>query len=107
MQVLRAPTGSEFLISDAPVITADASGNRRGMRNNIAIGNADSVLMPLSPHVTVALDNLGGDFGIDAAHVRKLNAWQLEAAKHHVFLYPSSSLMSWVEVMRPAPSTPA
>jgi hypothetical protein len=36
VQVLRAPPGSEFLISDAPVITADASGNRRGVRNNIA-----------------------------------------------------------------------
>lgn len=102
VQVLRAPPGSEFLISDAPVITADASSNRRGVRDNIAIGNADSVLMPLSPHVTVALDNLAGDFPVDAAYVRKLNTWQLEAAKHHVFLHPSSSLMSWVEVMRPA-----
>jgi hypothetical protein len=102
VQVLRAPTGSEFLISDAPVITADASGNRRGVCNNIAIGNADSVLMPFSPHVTVALDNLAGDFTVDAAYVRKLNTWQLEAAKHHVFLRPSSSLMSWVDVMRPA-----
>lgn len=102
VQVLRAPTGSEFLISDAPVITADAGGNRRGARNNIAIGNADSVLMPLSPRVTIALDNLPGDFSVDAAYVRQLNTWQLEAAMHHVFLHPGSSLMSWVEVMRPA-----
>ncbi len=102
LQVLRAPTGSEFLISDAPVITTDASGNRRGVCNDVPIGNADSVIMPLSPRVTIALDPLSRDFILDEAYVRKLNTWQLEAAKQHVFMYPNSPLMSWVEATRSA-----
>lgn len=101
VQVLRAPAGAEFLIGDAPVITADATGNRRGVRDQIAIGDADSVLMPLSPRTTVALDHLQLDYTVDGAYVDKLNSWQLWAVKQHVFLHPGSSLMPWVQATRP------
>ena len=84
----------------------EASGNRRGVRNEIAIGGADTVVMPLSPLMTVALDYLGIDHTVDAAYVRKLNTWQLEAAREHVFMHPGSALMTWVEKTRP-PTSPS
>ena len=83
----------------------EASGNRRGVRNEIAIGGADTVVMPLSPLMTVALDYLGIDHTVDAAYVRKLNTWQLEAAREHVFMHPGSAPMTWVEKTRP-PTSP-
>ena len=57
LQVLRPPSGSEFLIGDSPVVKLDDHGVRRGSANPIPIGNAISVLMPLSPRFMVVLDN--------------------------------------------------
>lgn len=102
LQVLRAPGGSEFLIGDSPVVKLDDHGVRRGSENPIPIGNAVSVLMPLSPRFMVVLDNLGGDATISAAEVQKYNLWQLEAAHERVFMHPTAnSLMTWVEKSRP------
>lgn len=104
--VLRAPSGSEFLIGDLPVVKLDDHGVRRGSANPIPIGNAISVVMPLSPRFMVVLDNLGGDLTIPATDVQKYNIWQLEAARERVFVHPTAnSLMAWVEKTRP-PTAP-
>ena len=55
--------------------------------------------------MTVALDYLGIDHTVDAAYVRSLNTWQLEAAREHAFMHPGSALMTWVEKTRP-PTSP-
>lgn len=107
LQVLRAPPGSEFLIGDVPVITSNATGDQRGVRNHVPIGDAATVVMPLSPRITVALDPVEADFTVDAAYVRRLNTWQVEAARYQVFTPPwSTSLMAWVTSLRP-PTAPA
>lgn len=106
LQVFRAPNGSEFLIGDSPVVKLDDHGVRRGSANPIPIGNAISVLMPLSPRFMVVLDNLGGDVTIPETEVQKYNLWQLEAAHERVFMHPrANSLMAWVEKTR-APTAP-
>lgn len=106
VQILRAPTGSEFLVGDTPVIKLDEHGVPRGRKNPIAIRQAVSVLMPLSPRFMVVLDNLSRDFTISAADVRKYNSWQLGQASSHVFMHPTAtSLMTWVENTRPPTAT--
>lgn len=102
VQVLRAPTGSEFLIGDTPVVKLDECGERRGVMNPIQIGNATTVLMPLTPRFMVALDSLTADHTVTAEEVRRYNAWQIEVAHQRVFMHPTAAaLMAWVEESRP------
>jgi hypothetical protein len=101
VQVLRAPTGSDFLIGDTPVVKLDEHGERRGVMNRIQIGNATTVLMALTPRFMVALDSLTADHTVRVDEVRRYNAWQLEAARERVFMHPAATaLMAWVEKSR-------
>lgn len=101
VQVLRAPTGSDFLIGDTPVVKLDERGERRGLMNPIQIGNATTVLMPLTSRFMVALDSLTADHTVTVDEVRRFNAWQLEAARERVFMHPAATaLMAWVEKSR-------
>lgn len=54
LEVGVAPEGSEFIIGDVPVVTADGDGNF-GMLNGVAITDARSVAMPLTPKYIVAI----------------------------------------------------
>lgn len=107
VQVLRAPTGSEFLIGDTPVVKLDERGEHRGAMKPIQIGNATTVIMPLTPRFMVALDSLRADHTVTADEVRKYNGWQLEAARERVFMHPTAAaLMAWVEKSRPPTGAP-
>jgi hypothetical protein len=107
VQVLRAPAESEFLIGDSPVVKLDEHGVRRGVMNPIQIGNATSVLMPLTPLFMVALDSLTADHTVTVDEVRRYNTWQLEAARERVFMRPAATaLMAWVEKSRPPTEAP-
>jgi Protein of unknown function (DUF4238) len=101
VQVLRAPAGSEFLIGDTPVVKLDENGERRGVMHPIQIGNATTVLMPLTPRFMVALNSLTADHTVTVDEVRKYNTWQLDAARERVFMHPTATgLMDWVEKTR-------
>ena len=107
VQILRAPSGSEFLIGDSPVVKMDDTGHRRGPEHPITVGDATSVLMPMSPRITVVLDNLPRDTVVTAADVRRYNTWQLEAARERTFMHPTATaLMAWVERTRPPTEVP-
>lgn len=107
VQVLRAPAGSDFLIGDTPVVKLDEHGELRGVMNPIQIGNATTVLMPLTPRFMVALDCLTADHTVTVDEVRRYNAWQLEAARERVFMHPAASaLMAWVEKSRAPTEAP-
>lgn len=54
LEVGVAPEGSEFIIGDVPVVTADGNGNF-GMLNGVAITDARGVAMPLTPKYIVAI----------------------------------------------------
>lgn len=53
-EIGEAPDGSEFIIGDVPVITADGSG-RFGALNGVPITEAKSVGMPLTPKYLITL----------------------------------------------------
>jgi hypothetical protein len=101
LELLRAPTGSEFLIGDVPVITTDRSGHRRGIEAGVPIGSAKVVAMPLSPTLLVSLAKTDSDQVLPAEYVERLNTWQIEAAKRSVFTRQSSPLVAWAATVRP------
>lgn len=107
LELLRTPPGCEFIIGDVPVITTDVSGHSRGVKAGVAIGNAATAAMPLSPHLMVALAPYNSDNCLIAPlQVERFNEWQIEAAKRGLFMRSGSPLMTWVESVRPPAKRP-
>ncbi|MCL4509425.1 MAG: DUF4238 domain-containing protein [Chloroflexi bacterium] len=101
LEVLRPPSGSEFLIGDVPVITTDATGHVRGIAAGVPIGSAATVAMPLGPRLLVALGPKDLYAELDAKYVERLNAWQIEAAKRAVYFRPGSPCEPLAAQIRP------
>lgn len=97
INVLFAPSGSEFLISDVPAFTYvfDATG-KRFARIRKAVGDSNGVGMPIARDCFVMTSpNLGmGEASVD--FVDYLNAVQMEIAYEHVYYRQGSSLASFV-----------
>jgi hypothetical protein len=93
IQILRPTSATdEFLIGDNPLITPDKSGTRLGILDGLPIGNAATVIMPLSPRISVALDKIESDIGINSKRVYQLNQFQIRKARESVFFRPGSNL---------------
>jgi hypothetical protein len=93
IQIVRpASVGDEFLIGDNPLITPDLTRSRLGILDGLPIANATTVIMPLTPHITVALAKKESDESIGRDFVRELNQLQMRKAKKSVFFRPGSKL---------------
>lgn len=101
LEVLRPPSGSEFVIGDVPVITTDATGHVRGIAAGIPIGSAATVAMPFGPRLLVALGPEDIYAELDAKYVERLNIWQIEAAKRAVYFRPGSPCEPLAAQVRP------
>lgn len=73
-EIGEAPDGSEFVISDTPVVTTDGKGNF-GVFAGVPITDARSVAMPITPKHLVALKK-----NPDTQKYKKMNAKQVEIA---------------------------
>lgn len=101
LEVLRPPSGSEFLIGDVPVVTTDATGHVRGIAAGVPIGSAATAAMPLGPRLLVALGPKNLYAELDAKYVERLNTWQVEAAKRAVYFRPGSPCEHLAAQVRP------
>jgi hypothetical protein len=72
-EIGEAPDGSEFILGDMPVITADRNGNF-----GIPITEATSIAMPLTPKYIVSLKK-----NPDTKKYRKLTAEEVATANRH------------------------
>lgn len=97
INVMFAPSGSEFLISDAPAFTYlfDATG-RKFAKIRGAVGDSNGVGMPIARNcfVTTAPDLGMGE--ASAEFVDYLNTVQMEIAYEHVYYRQGSLLASFV-----------
>lgn len=86
------PTEGEFLIGDVPALTVRHGELAVGVRAGIALGDANTVIMPLGPKHLVALGpaNLSGT--IPKSEVDRLNMMQVQAAEQYVYFRPESGL---------------
>ncbi|MBB5856362.1 hypothetical protein HDA45_006449 [Amycolatopsis umgeniensis] len=97
INVMYAPAGSEFLISDSPAFTYlfDATGERF-TKIRSAVGDSNGVGMPIARDcfVTTAPDLGMGE--VPAKFVDYLNMVQMEIAYEHVYYRQGSPLASFV-----------
>jgi len=93
LQILRPASGDcEYLIGDNPLITPDLTRTQLGVLDGLPIGNASTVIMPLSPRISVALAKSNSEEFVNDQIVREMNRFQLQKAKRSVFFRPGSRL---------------
>jgi hypothetical protein len=98
IEVVR-PGSGEFVIGDSPVIVLDGKG-RNGPIEDVALGDADQILMPVGPHTLIACGPADAT-GVAPEHlVKELNSLQIQAARDHVFTRPGSGLDALVREIR-------
>ena len=89
---ILSPASGEFLIGDVPALTVRHDRSQAGVLGGIALGDANTVIMPLGPHRLAALGrtNLAGNLSPD--QVESVNARQIASAIEYVYLRPGSGL---------------
>jgi hypothetical protein len=92
LEILTPPDGGEFLIGDVPALTVRADRIGVGVLGGIALGEAQSVFMPLGPRHVAALGRAGIIASLTAAQTAEVNARQLAGAIDYVYLRPGSPL---------------
>jgi hypothetical protein len=99
--VVPASASKEFLVGDVPALTVDTTTGMAGVRNGIAIGNADLIFMPLAPKLAAIV---GGGIGVRAAddlEVDDLNRYQVIGASRYVYYRPGATFAPWIATLRP------
>jgi hypothetical protein len=79
VQFGHAPAGSDFIISDAPVITMKRGHGGVGPHQAVALGDANEICMPLSPTVIVGFGPAGRNLHLTADAVDRYNDLQMRA----------------------------
>ena len=89
---ILSPASGEFLIGDVPALTMRYDRSRAGVLGGIALGDANTVIMPLGPRHLAALGrtNLVGKLSPD--QVVSVNALQIASAIEWVYLRPGGGL---------------
>lgn len=94
----------EFLIGDAPVLLMRDGHGGLGFFDGVGVGNADEIVMPLTPHHVAVLGQGGESREATPGEVERYNTLQVGIAQYHVHFRIGSSLASFV---RSLPGTEA
>lgn len=92
LEVGVAPEGTEFILGDVPVVSADGNGNF-GALNGVPITEARAVAMPLTPRHIVALKTKATSKkyrNLTAEQVKNANDKQLKLAIGEYYSKPAS-----------------
>ncbi|MDX2576719.1 DUF4238 domain-containing protein [Streptomyces scabiei] len=93
VQILR-PEQGEFLIGDNPALTMRRDGPMVSF--NMAIGDAHSVLLPISPRYVLSIGPNPAYLSASRAEVDELNTLQICAARRYVYTRPGSTLRAFI-----------
>jgi hypothetical protein len=99
--VVPASSSKEFLISDVPALTVDKASGMVGVRNGIAIKNADLIFMPLTPKLAAIVGPGTGLRTADDAEIDNLNRYEVLGAARYVFYRPSANFAPSIASWRP------
>ena len=87
---------AEFLIGDAPVLLMRAGHGGLGFFDGVGVGNADEIVMPLTPRHVAVLGQGSDSREATPAEVERYNTLQVRIAYGHVHFRIGSSLASFV-----------
>jgi hypothetical protein len=87
-EILHAPIGSEFVISDSPAFTFNFDPRKSAVGLNMAIGDSQGVGMPLSPDCFVCVGPTTQRTVVTEENVQKLNEMQTILAHRQVYFRP-------------------
>jgi hypothetical protein len=99
--VVPVSSSKEFLIGDVPALTVNTTTGTAGVRNGVAIGNADLIFMPLAPKLAAIV---GGGTGVHTANDQEcddLNRYQVIGASHYVYYRPGANFAPSIASWRP------
>lgn len=91
---LLTPQEGQFLVSDTPAITLRRDGNYT--RFGMAVGDADTIMLPLDPYHLVALGPENRAIQAPKTLVDELNGVQVLAANQYIYMHPRSGLEAFV-----------
>lgn len=97
VEVWHVPRGYELLISDSPAVTFRYLAGNTSIEPNVAIGDADSIALPLARDCLVAIGPAAKDSELSPDQVSFFNRLQIEIGYRHVYYQPGSSLKTFVE----------
>jgi len=92
---------NEFLIGDVPALTIPRDNSRPGVLGGTALGDAQTVLMPLGPRHVVALAQTNASAELTPDQVNLINAYQIRGALEYVYFRPGSGLAQFVRSIAP------
>lgn len=93
LEILTPPARGEFLIGDVPALTVRADYAGVGVLGGLALGDAQSVFLPLGPGHVAALGRANATISMTPDQAAETNARQLMGALEYVYLRPSSPMM--------------
>lgn len=93
------PAEGNFLIGDVPALSLGLDGGI-GVLGGVAIGDAYTIIMPISPQRVLAIGPKPAVGTMPKADVDRLNRYQVLGAIEHVFAHPDSNLAEFVRSTR-------
>jgi Protein of unknown function (DUF4238) len=91
----------EFLIGDVPVLLMRNGRGGLGFFDGVGVGNADEIVMPLTPHHVTVLGQGNESREATPSEVERYNTLQVRIAYHHVYFRIGSDLASFVRSLPP------
>ena len=88
LQIGLAPEGSEFVVGDNPVIVMKPSHAGVGPHQDVALGDANQIAMPISPRILLGLGPTNEITTVTPDVARWYNERQWQGAQHWVIARP-------------------
>ena len=98
---MPANPNKEFLIGDMPAIGRILSTGAAGVGEDVGADNADQILMPITPSLTIVVGSSEGYRAISDADVDELNQLQVRKASQYVHYRPSAGFATDLPAWRP------
>jgi hypothetical protein len=100
IQIVVAGGSVPFILSDSPVVPFKDDLLVTGY-GRVALGDAQGVLLPVSPRRLVCIANNAGERAVDDASVRRLNFEQVNSAVEYLIYHPAIDMRPWLAEVVP------
>ena len=97
VEVWHVPRGYELLISDSPAVAFRYLAGNTSIEPNVAIGDSDSIVLPLARDCLVAIGPEAKDSELLPDQVSFFNRLQIETSHRHVYYHPGGGLREFVQ----------